>query len=228
MNSVTVGPRKPRGIRAKHRARTREQILRAGLKIFAEKGFHGATMDEIALELEATKGLLYYHFRTKDQILDAILAENDLVSRIEGDLMIPEGVPLAEGLRRAVSGATAVMERNAELIRFLHVQAFLSGTQADRVYTRVLDRAYGRATRWIEHFKRTGEVRADVNARAWGQLVVDLLINHFLQDLIFGRHREAQQIDPMLDILLKGIASREGRARELGAVPAANRSDPSN
>ncbi len=56
---------KPSGLWAKRRARKREEIIKAGLKVFAEKGYQGAAMDDIALELEATKGLLYYHFKTK-------------------------------------------------------------------------------------------------------------------------------------------------------------------
>jgi AcrR family transcriptional regulator len=206
-------PRKPGGVRATRRARKREEILRAGLKIFAEKGYHGATMDDIALELEATKGLLYYHFKTKDEILNAILAENGLVSGIESNLDIPGGLPLAEALERMVSAGIALMESNAELVRFLHVQAFLSETEADRLYTKVLERLYGGTARWLEHFKRTGEVRAEVNARAWGQLLVDLVTNHFVQDLIFGPgRRRAGYIEGMLEVLLNGIATGKGRS----------------
>ena len=37
-------------------------------------------MDDIALELEATKGLLYYHFKTKEDLLREILARNELTA----------------------------------------------------------------------------------------------------------------------------------------------------
>src|ERR1043166_6022628 len=67
-------------IRARRAERKREEIVRAGLKVFAAKGFGGATMDDIALELEATKGLLYYHFKTKDDLLREILGRNELRS----------------------------------------------------------------------------------------------------------------------------------------------------
>src|SRR5437868_1917750 len=59
-----ISPVRVSTVRARRAERTREQILRAGLKVFSEKGFQGATMDDIALELEATKGLIYYHFKT--------------------------------------------------------------------------------------------------------------------------------------------------------------------
>src|ERR1700674_4499474 len=125
-NGAKVMPGKPSAIRARRNARKREEILKAGLKVFAEKGFEGASMDDIALELEATKGLLYGHFKTKEEILNSILAENALVSGIESAMVAPEGVSLTEAVRLGVGRALALMDANVELMRFIHVQALLS------------------------------------------------------------------------------------------------------
>ncbi len=132
----------PAVLRDRRRAQKREEILKAGLKVFAEKGYRGATMDDIALELQATKGLLYYHFETKEQILNAILAETQLIAGIEAGLTIPQGVPLADALRQVVNRSLDLMEANGELVRFLHVQALLSGSEAELVYIQVLERLY--------------------------------------------------------------------------------------
>ena len=37
--------------------------------MFRRKGYHGATMEEIAAQLRMTKGNLYYYFATKEEIL---------------------------------------------------------------------------------------------------------------------------------------------------------------
>src|SRR2546428_13668586 len=116
-------------IRERRAERKREEILRAGLKVFAAKGFRAATMDDIALELEATKGLLYYHFKTKEEILEAILSENDLIEGIERGFAALPAMPLRQGLRQAIAGSLALMESNRELVRFLQVQALLSTAQ---------------------------------------------------------------------------------------------------
>ena len=213
-------PRKPGSIRAKRRARSREAILKAGLKVFAQKGYKSATMDDIALQLDATKGLLYYHFRTKDEILSAILTENEMIRGIEAGMAAPEGVPLGLALRLAVQASLALMEANRELVRFLHVQALLSGEEAEIVYNKVLDRLYDRSAQWLEPFKQTGEVRPDVNTRHWGRLLVDLITNHFLQGQIFGEHGESQQeqLEGMLEILLQGIAVLRPSVRPAAAT----------
>ena len=94
-----------KNIRARRAERTREQILQAGLKVFSAKGFEGATMDDIALELEATKGLLYYHFKTKEEILSAILKNSPVIAALESTLSTVEYKPFAEAVRTATEGA---------------------------------------------------------------------------------------------------------------------------
>ncbi len=52
----------------------RERILKAAEKIFAEKGFDGSRVDGIAKEAGVNKALIYYYFKSKDEILEALLA----------------------------------------------------------------------------------------------------------------------------------------------------------
>jgi AcrR family transcriptional regulator len=50
-----------------------QQIIEAALKVFAEQGFHQATMDEIAEEAGLSKGALYWYFKGKDKIISTLL-----------------------------------------------------------------------------------------------------------------------------------------------------------
>lgn len=197
----------PSGLRAKRRLRKRDEILKAGVKVFAKKGYRAATMDDIALELEATKGLVYYHFRNKGELLDAILTENAFVSGIEAAMVAPQGVALTEAVRTAVRGALALMEANRELVKFIHVQALLSEKKAELVYNKILNRLYEVAAAWLETFKRTGQVRSDVNTRALGRFLVDAISHHFIVRETFGLQREPEYLDAMLDVLRRGIAT---------------------
>lgn len=53
----------------------RERILQAAIKVFAEKSFEGSRIEEIAKEANAPKSLIYYHFKSKDEILQ-VLTQN--------------------------------------------------------------------------------------------------------------------------------------------------------
>lgn len=54
---------------------SRVKILEASLTVFSEKGYHRASMDDIALEAAVAKGTLYYHFPSKAQLFKALVIE---------------------------------------------------------------------------------------------------------------------------------------------------------
>jgi AcrR family transcriptional regulator len=52
---------------------TRTRILETALELFSEQGFDGTRLQQIADRLGFTKAALYYHFRSKDDILLALV-----------------------------------------------------------------------------------------------------------------------------------------------------------
>ena len=73
----------------------RIDILKSAAAAFRRRGYHGASVDEIASALEMTKGNLYYYFRNKEEILfacheyslDVLLA---LLAEVEAEPSTPE------------------------------------------------------------------------------------------------------------------------------------------
>lgn len=57
------------------KANTEEAILQAAVKLFAEKGFKGATTTLIAAEAGVTHAMLHYYFRSKEQIFIRVFEE---------------------------------------------------------------------------------------------------------------------------------------------------------
>ncbi len=53
----------------------RDEIIRIAAKMFASKGYHATTLDEIARELGVTKPALYYHVHSKEEILREIVVK---------------------------------------------------------------------------------------------------------------------------------------------------------
>ena len=52
---------------------TRERLLDAASELFAEKGFEGARVDRISRRARVNKAMIYYHFRTKKGLYQAVL-----------------------------------------------------------------------------------------------------------------------------------------------------------
>jgi TetR/AcrR family transcriptional regulator, acrAB operon repressor len=57
-------------------ARTRDELLAAAIKVFAERGYHGATMEDIVAAAGTTRGALYWHFSNKEDFLVSLLARS--------------------------------------------------------------------------------------------------------------------------------------------------------
>lgn len=84
------------------RTRKRVEILQSAAAAFRRRGYHGASVEEIARDLRMTKGSLYYYFKNKQEILyfchdyslDLLL---DLLARVEA-----EGRPPDERLRQLI------------------------------------------------------------------------------------------------------------------------------
>jgi AcrR family transcriptional regulator len=53
----------------------REQIMEAALRVFARKGFKGATNKDIAHEAQITPGLIYHYFASKEELLKAVIED---------------------------------------------------------------------------------------------------------------------------------------------------------
>jgi len=63
----------PRVTRSERKTRTREELLVAARTVFLRRGFHGASLDEIADEAGYTKGAVYSNFAGKDDLYLALL-----------------------------------------------------------------------------------------------------------------------------------------------------------
>src|SRR3954452_16086764 len=84
MATATKPRRRPRGqarvdqrtraARAEGRA-ARDELLDAALRVFAERGYRHAGVDEIATAAGYSKGALYWHFATKEELLLTLIEE---------------------------------------------------------------------------------------------------------------------------------------------------------
>lgn len=54
---------------------TREKLFAAAVALIGERGFHGTTVDAIVERAGVAKGTVYYHFKGKTELFDALLAD---------------------------------------------------------------------------------------------------------------------------------------------------------
>lgn len=132
-------------------AATRNDILVAAAHLFAEKGYDGCNLRQLAEKVGMKAGSFYYHFKSKEEILDELVAASvDLVSKA-----------VEAAIAKAGHDAPA-RDRISAAIR-AHVTAFL-GNSDHSAFIRV----------W-EHLPRDMKLRNHERRKAYATIWHDLL-----------------------------------------------------
>jgi AcrR family transcriptional regulator len=84
--------RRTRSARAEG-ADPRAALLAAAAELFAERGFSGASVDDIAERAGYSKGALYWHFQSKDELFFALMDQSVDASKRELIRMLHEAPP---------------------------------------------------------------------------------------------------------------------------------------
>ncbi|MGW2567709.1 TetR/AcrR family transcriptional regulator [Streptomyces sp. NPDC001537] len=106
------------GTKQQRRGDTRQRIQDVALELFAEQGYEKTSLREIAERLEVTKAALYYHFKTKEEILVSIFEDlsQPIVELIEWGKRQPQSLETKHEIIRRYSDTLAGA---APLFRFM-------------------------------------------------------------------------------------------------------------
>ncbi len=77
-----AGPQAPVRVRRPGRAAVRRRLLDAAVHVFAERGYAGANLDQVAAAAGLTKGAIYSNFESKDDLFFAMM-EDQVLRRVE-------------------------------------------------------------------------------------------------------------------------------------------------
>ncbi len=118
----------------------RERILKAATKVFAEKSFEGSRIDEISREANVPKSLIYYHFRSKEEIFEVLTAEfigeyMEIIAAKPGGTHREKAEDLGDRMRNVYY---EFGQRNADLVRAIFIDS-LKKSKEQPIFYRVLD-----------------------------------------------------------------------------------------
>jgi TetR/AcrR family fatty acid metabolism transcriptional regulator len=104
------------------RKEKRARIMDAAIKVFAERGFHTATVAEIARGAGVADGTIYLYFKSKDDLLLRLFDEKmtELLEAARGALADEKTAPAR--LRRFIQLHLSLVEKNPELASVLIVE----------------------------------------------------------------------------------------------------------
>ena len=135
----------------REKERRREEILDAAQRVFVEKGITTATVDDIAIAAELSKGTLYLYFESKEDIYIALMMR---------------------GLRLLYTVFNEIISCETSVVKILHQMegAYTEFFNTQRNYFRMLDSAY----RPNVHKEVSEEMRRTYTAESqknWEQII---------------------------------------------------------
>ncbi len=162
------------------RNKTSRSILNSALKLFAEKGFHGTSISDIAKEAEISKGLIYNYFNSKNSILESIFDELLRIGEeIEKDTFADDDP--YEQLQRMIKRSFKYVEEDPtywKLIVNLMLQPEIL-KQTKIVFNNFNDRVM---KEMVGIFRKIGIQNAPLEARILGGMI-DGVFLHYLFDM---------------------------------------------
>jgi AcrR family transcriptional regulator len=161
MNVVSL----PASGRSASRRRRAPQIIEAAARVFAERGFHGATTQDIADVLGIRQASLYYYFSSKEAALELVCLKG-----VEGFFEAAKAIAARpESARERLSllinsHLSPVLDRGDFVKVFLNERQFLPNASRRRIgrWSRGLERIFEEV---IKEGIAKGEFRPDVDAR---------------------------------------------------------------
>jgi TetR/AcrR family transcriptional regulator len=144
-----------RAAEAEGNLETRELILRAALRAFAERGFDGATAREIASDAGVNHGLIRYYFGDKLKLWKGAvdLAFAELGARLDGIL---HDETVGDDRRRMgllIRGFVHYVGRNPEFVRLMHDEGKRPGPRMRWLVDRHVKPIYETVTAVSERFR---------------------------------------------------------------------------
>jgi AcrR family transcriptional regulator len=149
---------------ARKRAAKIERIHDVAASLFAQHGFYGTRMEDIAAGLDLQKGALYYYFDSKEALL-ASLVETRVGVALDVLTEIAERhEPATERVRAAVAGHLTVFQEHADLYTIFNTERLHSINTETAEKVNALGRDYERV--WAEMIGEgieSGEFRPDLD-----------------------------------------------------------------
>ena len=128
----------------RRRQRTRDALLDAATSVFAEHGFHGASLDEIAATAGYTRGAIYKHFADKEELLQEVCVRLNERTFAEFDELATAHDWLDTDIDAVTDQWTSMVQREAEF-RVVMLEFQLHAYRNPQLRERA--RAFARANR---------------------------------------------------------------------------------
>jgi TetR/AcrR family fatty acid metabolism transcriptional regulator len=186
----------------------RKLILAAAIRVFAEHGYHGSRVGDIAEDAGVAHGLLYHYFASKEDVLRTIFVENwgELIARFRAVEASDE--PAADKLEGIAKILLRTWRNDPALVTVMVREVARSHELESQVED--VREAFSIIQRVIEEGQATGAFRSGVDARLASWVVYGAL-EEMLTGWVLGQLPDSEEAvsraeRTVIEMTLRGLA----------------------
>jgi len=188
-------------------AARRKQILDAATQVFAERGFHRATIKDIARVAGIADGTIYIYFASKTDLLIGILDRLNETEQRDEHLAQALTPDLQEFFAAYLAHRLSVLAPTYEMLRAVLPELLVNAELRTMYYQRVIAPTMALGEHYIQALVEGGQLRpveAPLAARAISGMVLGLLVLQMLGDDYLATHGPAVA-GPLAALLFDGM-----------------------
>ncbi|MFQ5575361.1 MAG: TetR/AcrR family transcriptional regulator [Anaerolineae bacterium] len=189
----------------------RAQILEAAIHVFAEKGFHKATVKDVAAAAGVADGTIYNYFKNKNDLLVAMVLQLSKLNELTGEVVrLAETAEAEQLLRFVLHDRLELVRQNQKHIRAILPQIIGDAELRQQFYEAVFLPGVAVFEQVWQAQVQAGKVRqvaAPLLVRTLLGAFFGLLLLGFIGDT-FVRDNSEQFLDDTLDLFLNGMLPR--------------------
>jgi len=172
-------------------AARRTQILDAAITVFSEKGFHRATIKEIARVAGIADGTIYTYFASKDEVLLAVLDRLNETTERRQQFVLGDEQDLKAFFRAYLQQRMALLWPNAEVFRAVLPELLVNGELRRQYYEQVLAPTIAVGEQFFQAQNEQLQITIPLTVRAIAGTLLGLLLLQLLGDEVVASQWEA-------------------------------------
>lgn len=194
-------------------AERKASILAVAKVLFADKGYHGVSVDEIARRLGVSPAILYQHFPSKELLYEEVLSENSAKRESYIEAILTEPTDFVSVMTRMTR---IYMENIAEDPDFLRME-LMSALEGSRTATSFFERRWRSITDYIEYC--LNEMKSDQQYMYLNPRIAGLMYQGMLREVLYSkfivedsRYKDIPlntMIDDLINLFVRAIGLKQ-------------------
>ena len=195
----------------RYKEQARARIIEAALRVFAEKGYHEATMEDVADRLRVSEGTIYLYFKSKRQLFKAISE----IGEHQAAEIISSAIKSEDPVKSFFDLTTSLFEQYEPISGLMF--ELLAEASRDASLRKIIkddfDTDRETAQKLLLELRKRGRIGVDTDLDSISMAIVGLFYGYAISRLLVGKDETNRAYREAIRVMLDGTLTKSQRPR---------------